>query len=355
MKALVYTAPFHLEVKDLSKPRPAQDEVLIEVGACGICGSDLHGFQGKSKIRVPPMVMGHEFAGLVVSAPEASALQPGRRVVVQPLVGCGKCAYCLDGRQNICPNRQLIGAHRQGAFAEYVVAPERVVYPIADSLGDAQATLVEPLANAVHMLGLGGGALDKRVVVLGAGTLGLLTLALSRLAGARHIVVTDVDSGRLEVARRLGADETLDARDDALADHICEAFARKDDPASAREDDPRGADLIIDAAGYTAARQLGVAVASPGANLILLGLSDPTSAISILDVINREIVLRGSYSCTDADFRTAISLLERNAIETRSWMHTVSMDEGQRWFEGLVSHESSMIKVVFATSSRVKS
>lgn len=336
MRALVYTAPNHVEIRTLPEPQPTADEVLIQVAACGICGSDVHGFEGRSRIRVPPMVMGHEFGGRVVTAPEGSDLEPGIRVVVQPLVGCGRCALCLNGKPNICPDRQLIGGHRQGAFAEYVKAPARAVYPVHDALSDTGATLVEPLGNAVHMLNLAGGALDRNVVVLGAGTLGLLTAALARAAGARTVISTDVDEHRLEVARRLGADECWNARHPDLVDRIRERTGGV------------GADIIIDAAGFTVTRQQGVAIAAQGGTVVLLGLTDPTSEIPILDVINREIALLGSYSCTDADFRTAISILESGRIDTESWVHTASLDEGQGQFQGLASHSNDLIKVVFS-------
>jgi 2-desacetyl-2-hydroxyethyl bacteriochlorophyllide A dehydrogenase len=306
------------------------------VSACGICGSDVHGFQGKSRIRVPPMVMGHEFSGRVVSAnSESRDLQPGQRVVVQPLVGCGQCSYCAKGKPNICPRRELIGAHRQGAFAEFVRVPAHLVYPIAPSLSDSAGTLVEPLANAVHMLGLGGGALDLDVVILGAGTLGLVTTALAHFAGARRVIVTDVDDRRLQVALKLGADEALNARQEHVTDYISEVTGG-------------GADLVIDAAGYTPSRQQGIAVAAPGGTVVLLGLADPTSEVSFLDVINREIAVRGSYASTDSDFRHALAILESGKIDTESWVQSASLEEGQRYFDALSSHDSDLVKVVFS-------
>jgi threonine dehydrogenase-like Zn-dependent dehydrogenase len=353
MKGLVYTSPFHVEIQSLAEPAPAPDEVVIRVAACGICGSDLQGFQGKSRIRVPPMVMGHEFGGRVVALGDAvgsgRGLTVGQRVVVQPVVGDDTCVYCLNGRPNICPRRELIGGQRPGAFAEYVKAPVRAVYPISDRLSDRAATLVEPLGNAVHMLGLaagqpgsGPGVLDRTVVVLGAGTLGLLTVALARLAGARRVIVTDVDAGRLRVASRLGADEALNARDDGarpagfkLTQRILAAI-------------PGGAEVVIDAAGYTASRQQAIAVAAPGATVVLLGLSDPTSELPVLDIINREIAVRGSYASTDAEFRHAISILEDGKIDSESWIRPAELEEGQRYFDGLVAHEAELVKVVFS-------
>jgi threonine dehydrogenase-like Zn-dependent dehydrogenase len=336
MKGLVYTAPFQVEVQALPEPAPGPDEVVVRVAACGICGSDISGFQGKSRIRVPPMVMGHEFGGRIAAVGEsAPGLVVGQRVVVQPIVGCGHCAYCLNGRPNICPRRELIGGQRPGAFAEYVKAPARLVYPVSESLSDRAATLVEPLGNAVHMLGLAGGALDRSVVVLGAGTLGLLTVALARLAGARRVIVTDVDTRRLEVASRLGADIAVNAREEGMTQRILDEL-------------PDGAEVVIDAAGYTPSRRQAIALASPGSTVVLLGLSDPTSELSVLDIINREIAVRGSYASTDAEFRHAIAILEDGKIESESWLRDASLEEGQRYFDGLIAHESELVKVVFS-------
>jgi len=333
MKGLLYTAPLHLEVQSLPEPEAAPDEVLVQVSASGVCGSDVHGFQGKSRIRVPPMVMGHEFGGRVVSTGTLE-LETGQRVVVQPVVGCGRCTYCLNGTPNICPKRELIGGQRQGAFAEYVRVPAHLVYPVSDALSDTACTLVEPLGNAVHMLRLGGGALDREVVVLGAGTLGLMTVALAEIAGARRVIVTDVDAGRLAVARRLGADETLEVGTQGVTEQIQRLTAG-------------GAQLVIDAAGFTASRQQALAVAAPGSTVVLLGLSDSMSELPIADVINREIAVRGSYSSTDADFRHAIALLEAQKIDTESWIRPASLEDGQTCFESLASHQSDIIKVVF--------
>jgi 2-desacetyl-2-hydroxyethyl bacteriochlorophyllide A dehydrogenase len=338
MKALVYTAPHRVEVQSLPHPEPRPDEVVIKVAASGICGSDLHGFHGRSKIRVPPMVMGHEFTGVIDALGEGvTGLSVGERVVVQPLVSCGTCRHCASGRGHVCANRQLIGAHRQGAFAEYVVAPARLVYPISPALGDAEATLVEPLANALHMLGMAGSVLGQSVAVLGAGTLGLLTVAAAHLAGANLVIATDVAPFRLEFARQLGAGLTLDARDETTSESI-------------REATDGGADLVIDAAGFGPVRRQAIEIAAPGATVIFLGLGEPMTEISFLDVINRELDLRGSYSCTDADFRHAIALLESGRIDASGWLRRATLDEGQRSFERLSAQEDDLVKVVFDLS-----
>lgn len=335
MKALVYAAPNQMEVQDMPEPVPGADEVLIQVAAAAVCGSDVHGFQGRSRIRVPPMVMGHEFTGRVRSlGAEVQGLSIGQRVVIQPLLSCGQCVYCRNGHTNACPQRRLIGAHEPGAFAQYVIVPSKVVYPLPDSLSDVEGALVEPLANAVHMLNLAPAETYRDVVILGAGTIGLLTVALARFNGARHVVATDVDGEKLRIAEQLGADATLDARKADTTDRVLSMTGG-------------GAGLVIDTAGFTVTRQQAIAVAAPEATVVLLGLGEPSSDLPILDVINREVSVRGSYSCTDLEFRRSIDLLADRRISVGSWIETAPLGEGPASFERLASHAPGLVKIVF--------
>jgi threonine dehydrogenase-like Zn-dependent dehydrogenase len=215
-----------------------------------------------------------------------------------------------------------------------VKVPARVVYKLPDSLTDVDGSLVEPLANAVHMLNLAPTDTYRDVVVLGAGTIGLLTVALARVNGARHVVATDVDGQKLRIASQIGADVSLDAREADTTDRILSVTGG-------------GAGLIIDTAGFTATRQQAVAIAAPGATVVLLGLTDATSDLPVLDVINREISVRGSYSCTDVEFRRSIELLADRTIDTGSWVETAALEDGPRSFERLASHSPGLVKIVF--------
>lgn len=335
MRALVYTAPGRLTLEDIPEPELAADEVTVEVAACGVCGSDVHGFLGRSAIRIPPMVMGHEFSGWIVAAgANVRAVTLDERVVIQPVIGCGRCASCRAGRSNICLFRQLVGGHRPGGFAQYVTVPASAVYPISGGLDDVAATLVEPMGNAVHMLGLAGAGIYGRVVILGAGTLGLLTACLARLSGSRRVVVTDTDEHRLRVATRMGADVVLDARDPDTTARILDLT-------------DGGADAVIDAAGVTASRRQAVAATKAGGTVVLLGTGEPESALPFQDIINREIVLRGSYSSTDDEFRRAIAVLEDGRVNTDGWVEPVALEQGQAIFERLSTDPSGLIKVLF--------
>jgi len=315
------------------EPRPEPGQVVVQVSRVGICGSDLHGYLGKSKIRVPPLIMGHEFTGHIVEA--ASGFRQGQRVVVQPLVSCGECRYCRSGRSEICLQRKVLGAHLPGAFADQVAAPADNVYPLPDDLSLSTGALVEPLANAVHMISLARESLFGDVVVIGAGTLGLLTLQAALLAGAQRAIVADTDDGRLAVARSLGASATVNPRADDLV-------------AAVRDITGGGADVVVDAVGHSVTRQQAVACCANGGTAILLGLADVETSLNCLDITNRQVRVQGSYGSNDSDFRAALRLLTSGRIDTASWVSEMPLRDGARAFQRLTDSPQGLVKVVFS-------
>lgn len=318
---------------DAPEPRPEPGQVVVQVSRVGICGSDLHGYLGKSKIRVPPLIMGHEFTGHIVEA--AGGFGQGQRVVVQPLVNCGECRYCRSGRSEICLQRKVLGAHLPGAFADQVAAPAGNVYPLPDDLSLSTGALVEPLANAVHMISLARESLFGDVVVIGAGTLGLLTLQAALLAGAQRAIVADTDDGRLAVARSLGASATVNPRADDLV-------------AVARDITGGGADVVVDAVGHSVTRQQAVACCANGGTAILLGLADVETSLNCLDITNRQVRVQGSYGSNDSDFRAALRLLTSGRIDTASWVSEMPLCDGARAFQRLTDSPQGLVKVVFS-------
>lgn len=335
MQALVYTAPRSVEVQEWPEPRPAYGEVLVQVHAAGLCGSDLHGFLGHSKIRVPPMVMGHEFAGEIVElGPGVERLAIGDRVTVQPLVGCGHCMLCLSGYANACPDRRLMGGHLQGAFAQRIAAPQHLVYPLPEQVSYAQAAMVEPLANGMHMAHLAPAPYED-VVVIGAGALGLMTLQAYRATGARRIVVLDRATDRMEVARRLGADATVDPASGDAGESVRAAF-----------DGARPA-VVVDAVGHTVTRRQALDLVAPRGTVVLLGLAEAESSLDILSAINREIRLQCSYGSRDEDFRDALNLIADGRADVTSWVEPVRLDQGQDTFTRLVDDPRGLVKAVF--------
>src|SRR5580704_15463859 len=197
MKTLLLSKYNHLEITDLPKPTPLPDEVLIEVAACGICGSDVHGYDGSSGRRIPPIVMGHEAAGRIAAVgPGVTGLTEGDRVTFDSTIYCGDCEYCKRGEVNLCDHRQVLGVScgdysRAGAFAEFVAVPARVVYKLPESISFAEAAMLEAVAVAIHAVSLAEISAQSTALVVGAGTIGVLILQALRAAGCKRVFVSD--------------------------------------------------------------------------------------------------------------------------------------------------------------------
>src|SRR5215475_8467995 len=215
MKALLLSSYKNLELADLPAPTPAPDEVLIRVAACGICGSDVHGYDGSSGRRIPPIVMGHEAAGLVAAVGDSvKTFAVGDRVTFDSTVYCGECPNCKRGNVNLCDRRQVLGVscgdyRRAGAFAEFVAVPERICYRLPERLEFSEAAMLEAVAVAIHAAKLGEVKTEDTALVIGAGTIGILTIQALRAAGLKRVFVTDVDEQRLAMAKQLGATQIL--------------------------------------------------------------------------------------------------------------------------------------------------
>src|SRR5207247_7266157 len=207
-------------------PVPGPGEILVKVAACGICGSDVHGYDGSSGRRIPPIVMGHEAAGRVAKVgPQVTGWAEGDRVTFDSTISCGTCRYCARGEINLCDQRRVLGVSCSdyscaGAFAEYVIVPQRIVYHLPDSLSFSEAAMLQAVAVAVHAVGLSRISSGNQALVLGAGMIGLLTLQALRAAGCSTLYVADVDASRLKLAKEVGATETLHATGDDLISEV---------------------------------------------------------------------------------------------------------------------------------------
>src|SRR5919202_2750316 len=214
MKALVYEGAWQMPLREMERPEPGPEDVIVQVRAAGICGSDVHGFMGATGRRKPPIVMGHEFTGTVTATGEqVTRFRVGDRVVVQPLLTCGVCENCRAGLPNICLNRSGLGMNLNGAYAEAVRVPQQMVYALPDEMSWEQGAMVEPLAVALHAVNLTPFSLMDTVVIIGAGTIGLLTLLAAQRKGAGKIILTDLNAHRLEIARQLGADLVVNVKE----------------------------------------------------------------------------------------------------------------------------------------------
>jgi L-iditol 2-dehydrogenase len=340
MKALVLTDYGKLNLIEMPIPEPQQDEVLIRIHACGICGSDVHGYDGSTGRRLPPIVMGHEAAGVVEAVGSAvSKFRPGDRVTFDSTIFCGKCFFCLRGQVNLCEEREVIGVstptfRRMGAFAEFVAVPARIAYHLPEEMPFPHAALIEAVSVAVHAVSLTPISLNDTVVVIGAGMIGLLTLQAAMLAGAGRVFVVDVDESRLELARALGATSTFNSRAADIISDILQHTAG------------RGADAALECVGTTATVGLAVSSVRKGATVTLVGNVAPTVEIGLQSTVTRQIRLQGS--CASAgEYPACISLMSRGAIRVEPLLSAVvPLEEGAGWFRRLHDREPGLLKVV---------
>lgn len=336
MKALVWTAPGKAEIQVRPDPTPKADEVVVRVRASGVCGSDLLGYLGKSKKRVPPLVLGHEMAGDVAALGSGVRdLALGARVAILPLFTCGTCAPCRRGRSNLCASRLLLGMNLPGGFAEYVAAPRPYVYPVG-TMDPLSASMIEPLATPLNFFESHARKPIETAAILGAGTQGLLALQLARLAGAREVVSIDTNDARLAVAQKLGATRTVNPR---TADAVAAVLdATKGD----------GGDVVVDAAGVTATRQQAVKMCARGGTVGFIGLHDPESPLDCGDVIGREIAVHGVYGYTAAHYAKALELVAAKQVDVASWVREFPLDEGAAVLERLVTAPGDLVKASLA-------
>jgi L-iditol 2-dehydrogenase len=340
MKALVLTEYGHLELTEVDKPQIGAEDLLIRIHACGICGSDVHGYDGSTGRRLPPIIMGHEAAGLVEAVgASVTRFRPGDRVTFDSTVFCGKCFYCRRGLVNLCDDRQVVGVstpeyRRMGAFADYVAVPERVVYALPDGLPFEHAALIEAVSVAVHAVSLTPIALDDTVVVIGAGMIGLLTLQAALLAGAGRVYVCDVDDARLELARSLGAVGTFNSRNVNPLEEIHQLTSG------------RGADFALECVGAPGTVKLAIDAVRKGAAVTLVGNIAPTVEMGLQSVVTRQIRLQGSCA-SSGEYPACISLIARGAIRVESLLSAVApLNEGAEWFRRLYAREPGLLKVV---------
>jgi len=325
MKALVYEGPRVMNLREVPVPVPKDDEVLIRVGKAGICGSELSGYLGQNSLRKPPLVMGHEFAGTVEAVgPAVTRFAPGTLVTANPLVTCGACRHCRSGAPQLCLERSLVGAHRPGAFAEYVAVPERNVYALPPGMTAAQGALVEPFACGVHLCRLAGMSPGHRVVVYGAGPIGLCIVQAAKVRGVRDLFVVDLNERRLEAAAALGA-----ATGTAL-----------------KEEDAGAFDIAVDAVGARATRHGCVRAVRRGGTVVWTGLHEAETELPINDMIRSEIATVGAFGYAAEDFETSLRLLGEGVFDLLPWTEYAPLADGAACFETLLTGPGRIAKIM---------
>jgi len=328
---LVWRGPRKIAVETVDEPRHGDGEVIVVPEAAGICGSEIEGYLGRMANRTPPLVMGHEFAGTVVAASGAAGEWSGRRVAVNPLLSCRLCARCKAGERNLCAQRRLIGVHVAGGFAERVAVPAANLVTLPDRVDARTGALVEPLANAVHAVGLARRLVATEVaVVLGAGTIGLFALHAARAAGIAEVRTVEPHEARRAAALAAGA-----------------RAAHADAAELARE---RRADLVIDAVGATATRRAALDVVRPGGAVVLLGLHEDESALPFHRVVRDQVALQGSFAYTDADFAAALDLLASGRVALGNLARTLPLDAGPEAFATLAAGPTAQLKTFLSAA-----
>jgi L-iditol 2-dehydrogenase len=340
MHALLLTAPKRLEIAEIPAPTPGPHDLLVRVRACGICGSDVHGYDGSTGRRIPPLVMGHEAAGVVEAVGEAvTAFRPGDRVTFDSTVSCGECAHCRRGEINLCDGRNVLGVscaeyRRHGCFAEYVVVPDRIAYALPDNLSFAHAAMIEAVSVAVHAVHRTPLRLGDTVVVVGAGMIGLLVVQVLRRAGVGRVIAVDLDPGRLALARQFGAEESVVAGSgDAAAEVL-------------RLTGGRGADAAFEVVGATPTVKLAVASLRKGGSLTLVGNLAPSVELPLQAVVTRELSLFGTCA-SRGEYPVCIDWMARGWIDVAPLISAVApLSEGPSWFDRLHAAEPGLMKVI---------
>jgi L-iditol 2-dehydrogenase len=339
MKSLLLTQYNHLELTDTPKPTASPDEVLIEVAACGICGSDVHGYDGSTGRRIPPLVMGHEAAGRIAAlGSNVKNFKIGERVTFDSTVFCGACPNCQRGDINLCDNRQVLGVscgdyRRSGAFAEYVVVPARIVHRLPDNLPFAEAAMLEATAVALHAVRLTPLEPTSTTLVVGAGMIGLLILQSLRATGTNQVFVADVDDWRLKMAKDLGATEVLNAKSNLPAQIL-------------KLTNGVGVDAVLEAVGRTETISDSIDSVRKGGTVTLVGNFAPEVKIHLQKVVSRQIRLQGSCA-SSGEYPQAIELLASGAIQVKPLISQVApLEDGPAWFDRLHTGEAGLLKVV---------
>jgi len=340
MKALVLEEYKRFAHKDIPAPEPGPDEVLISVKACGICGSDVHGVDGSTGRRRPPIIMGHEAAGIIAGVGAGvTEWKAGDRVTVDSTIYCGHCEFCRRGLINLCDNRRVLGVscenYRQhGAFAEFVTVPQRILHRLPDGLSFEHAALVEPFAIALHAIGRAPVTLNDTVVVVGAGMIGLALVQALSQAGCGRLIAVDVADERLGLAAKFGATNIINSAGGDAVEAIL------------RLTQGRGADVAFEAVGVTATVDAALRCLRKGGALTLVGNVAPKIEFALQTAVTREISIYGSCA-SRGEYPATLDMLARGVLRAAPLISAAApLAEGAEWFDRLYRKEPGLLKVV---------
>jgi L-iditol 2-dehydrogenase len=340
MRALLLSEYKKLSVVEMPTPEIGDDDALVRVRACGVCGSDIHGYDGSTGRRIPPLVMGHEAAGVIERVGrDVHGFTAGDRVTFDSTVSCGACDFCRRGQINLCDNRTVLGVscgdyRRHGAFAEYVAVPSHILYKLPDSLPFEHAALIEAVSIAVHAVGRHVPRPDDAVVVVGSGMIGLLVIQVLKHKGSRNIVAVDLDPQKLALAERMGATRTVNAKE-------------RDVPAAVRDVTAgRGADVSFEVVGHGDTVLSAIRSLRKGGTVVLVGNLTPSVTLPLQEVVSREISILGSCA-SSGEIPECIDLLARGVVDVEPLISfKASLDEGPALFARLYGGDRTLMKVI---------
>ncbi|MBI61708.1 MAG: galactitol-1-phosphate 5-dehydrogenase [Verrucomicrobiales bacterium] len=344
MKALLLEEYKKLTVTDMPKPKFGPNEVLVQIKACGICGSDIHGFDGSSGRRVPPLIMGHEASGIVAkTGSEISKVKEGDRVTFDSMVSCGNCYFCNQNQMNLCENRKVLGVscedYRQhGCFAEYAVVPEHIIYQMPDNLLFEHAAMIEPVSVAVHAVKRATISKSHTAAVIGSGMIGLLVIQALKAAGCSKIIAIDVADEKLNLAKKLGATLGINPKNNDALQIIQD------------ETEGRGTDITMEVVGATATVNTAIEATRKGGSVTLIGNLAPEVSFPLQSVVTRELSIYGSCA-SNGEYAECIDLLSRDIIKVDPLISAkANLEEGAQWFDRLYAAEPGLMKVILQPS-----
>ena len=343
MKALLLTEYKKMSYVDVADPVCGPEDVLIQVRACGICGSDIHGFDGSTGRRIPPLVMGHEAAGIITGiGAQVKGFIPGDRVTFDSTVFCGACVHCKRGDVNLCDNRQVLGVscgdyRRHGAFAEFVTVPARILHKLPESLGFNEAAMIEAVSVGVHAVRLTPCSPGDTAIVVGTGMIGLLTLQAAKIAGFAQVIAVDTDDSRLAVAKELGATHSFNPKTDGDLTEFVKSLTLG-----------QGADAAFECVGLNATVLSAINAVRKGGTVTLVGNLSPKTELPLQVVVTRQLRLQGS--CASAgEIPRCIELLATKQIKVDKIISAVApLEQGVAWFEKLHAGAPGVMKVILA-------
>lgn len=340
MKALVLKEYNEFSYEEFPTPQIKPDEVLVSVKACGICGSDVHGMDGSTGRRIPPIVMGHEASGVISQVGDlVTDWQEGDRVTFDSTIYELDDWYTRNGLYNIGDNRMVLGVscdeyRRHGAFAEYVAVPQHILYRLPEKVSFDQAAIVEPAAVALHAVELTPVSLNDTAVVVGAGMIGLFIIQALRAAGCGRIIALDLEQERLDLALKLGADiGLLSDRDDTV--HEIKKMTSN-----------RGADIALEAVGISETLNMAIESLRKGGTLTLVGNLAPQVTLPLQAVVTRQLRLQGSCAIC-GEYPAVLDMIERGTINVDAILSaTAPLFDGAKWFQRLYNKDKGLMKVV---------